>query len=188
MPHHAEDMLDAPVDHGLGHHVAGCAHMRRLFQDRHVDAIVAHLGGERFDAVVVSARRLAAQRVEVPAVPGAAQVAVLDRAFAERPALVRALVVQGGVLAFVVRQAHGAHTTGHTLHAAVGELAVISGLVPDEVSGGLFRLRARRRLALCRHAFLLVVRRSRSGCIVVHLRGPAAPLWNSSYRLSMWIR
>ena len=68
---HPEAPLDAPVDHRLDHDVRDVLDVRVVF----------------FDADI-AARRLSSGGVEVPAVPRAAEHTVLDRAFAQWPALV----------------------------------------------------------------------------------------------------
>ena len=57
----------------------------------------------------MAAGRLAGQRIEIPAVPGAADpalsvAALFDAAFAERSALMRAVVVHGRPLAVEMRE------------------------------------------------------------------------------------
>ena len=75
--------------------------------DADADAVVADLDREGARPVVVTAGRLARQRAVVVAVPRAAQPAVLDRPLAERPALVRAVVVERAVAPVVVGRARG---------------------------------------------------------------------------------
>ena len=121
MPDHPEDAADVPGRQGLRHDVGNRPHVGLLLLERHVDAVVADLDVERVGPVVET-RRLARQRVEVPAVPGTAHVAVLDRALAERSALVRASVVQCPVGALEVRHAQGLATAADGLDAPLGQL------------------------------------------------------------------
>ncbi len=129
---HAEHVAHAPGDHRLGHHVGHGALVLRLLLEGHVHAVVALLDVEGLHAVV-EAGRLARERVVVPAVPGAAQQAVLDGAFAQRAALVRALVVEGAELALDARHADRLQAAGDGLDASLGQLLQVEGLVPDEL-------------------------------------------------------
>ena len=84
VPNHSPDPFDAPVDERLDHHVARGAHVRVFCGERDVDPVIPNIDWEGLDAIVEAAWRLAGQWMEVPAVPRAAQPAVLDRALAER--------------------------------------------------------------------------------------------------------
>ena len=97
---HAEHVGDAPRDHRLDHHVGDRARVRcGDVGQRDVDAVGAHLDREARGRVGEARRRAAGERVVVVAVPRAAQQPVLDRALAERAALVRAVVVERAVRA-----------------------------------------------------------------------------------------
>jgi hypothetical protein len=97
---HAEHVRDAPVDHRLGHEVGDRVDVRRILDaDEHLAVTDLERVRRR---LVVEAGRGARERAVVIAVPRAAQQAVLDRALAERAALVRAVVVQRGELPVVV--------------------------------------------------------------------------------------
>ena len=100
VPDHAEDVLDAPVDHRLGHQVRDGRDVRVvLHADEHLAVADLERIGRR---LVVEAGRGAVERAVVKPVPRAAQQPVLDRALAERAALVRAVVVERGELPVVV--------------------------------------------------------------------------------------
>ena len=73
-----------------------------------VDAVVAHLDREARGRVGEPGGRRAGERVVVVAVPRAAQPALLDRTLAERPALVRAAVVERAVAAVAVGEGEAA--------------------------------------------------------------------------------
>ena len=122
VPDHAEDVPDAPGDHGLDHHVGDRARVGRQRLDADVDAVVADLDGVRRDLVGELARRAPGQRAVVEAVPRAAQQPVLDRALAEWAALVRAAIVERAVLAVVVGERHGPMARDNRAHAALGQL------------------------------------------------------------------
>ena len=122
VPHHPPHPADPPVDQGFRHQVGHRLHMQLILGQPDIDAILPHLHLVDLDPVVVPAGGLSGERMEVPAVPGAAQPAVLDGALAERPALVRALVVQRGIDALVARHAHGLAAAADGLHAALGQL------------------------------------------------------------------
>jgi hypothetical protein len=135
---HAEHGGHAPVDQGLRHQVADRGGVDGRLLHRDVDAVVALLDRVGGHAVVVGAGRPAAQRVEVPAVPGAAQPAVaglvaLDAALAQRPALVRAGVLECPDLALVPGQRDRLAASLHREHAALARLAGHGDLVPDRL-------------------------------------------------------
>ncbi len=94
VPDHAEDRVDPPRDERLHQHVG---HRSRAVGDRgqlDVGAVGALLDRVRRGRVGEARGRAPGGRAVVVAVPRAAQPAVLDRALAERAALVRAVVVQ----------------------------------------------------------------------------------------------
>ena len=128
MADHAEHLLDAPVHHRLGHHVGDRALVRGLGLEPDEDGALTNLHRvQRLPAVRVAAGGLAGQRIEVPAMPGAADPALpigtgFDRAFTQRAALVRAAVVHRGPLALEVRQADRLAARCHGLDAALGQL------------------------------------------------------------------
>ena len=133
VPDHAEDVPDAPGDHGLDHHVGDRARVRPERLDADVDAVVADLDGVRRDLVGELARRAPGQRAVVEAVPRAAQQPVLDRALAERAALVRAAVVERAVLAVVVGERHGPVARDNGAHAALGQLLHAGDAMPGQL-------------------------------------------------------
>jgi hypothetical protein len=106
VPNHAENRIDAPVAHGFDHHVGYRCHVRFFYRHADINTIFAYFNRECLDAIVEAPRRLAGNRVEVPAVPGTAQPAVFDRAFAEGPTLVRTAVVERADFALVMRHQH----------------------------------------------------------------------------------
>src|SRR5205085_3425487 len=91
---HAEDVGDAPVDHGLHHDVGDGAGVGHLGGQGHVDAVGPGLGAVGGGGVGEPGRGGAVAGGVVVAVPGAAQPPLLDRTFAQGPALVRAAVVE----------------------------------------------------------------------------------------------
>lgn len=92
---HAEHVGEAVVDQRLHDRVGHRAGRRYGLGHLHIQSriILAHFVGR--DAVVESGGRLAADGIEVVAVPGAAQPPVLDGPLSQRPALVRAVIGQG---------------------------------------------------------------------------------------------
>ena len=112
MADHAKHTGHAPIGHCLGHDVGDRARARGKRWDADIDAIIAYIDIEHvLTGILMPARRLAGQRVEVPAMPWAAQPAfaldaLFNRTFTERPALVRTLIVHGGVLTLKVHQRH----------------------------------------------------------------------------------
>lgn len=130
MPHHAEDVLDTPVDHRLEHQVANRPDMGPLLGQAHIDTVVADFDRKRRDAVI-EARRFSCQRVKIPAVPRATQQAVLDRAFAKRATLVRALISERCVLAVEVSHAQRQVGAGRGLDAPFGKLIGTQHPVPN---------------------------------------------------------
>lgn len=111
MADHAEDTIDAPVDHGLCHRVGHRPRVRRLGREPDEHLALAHFNGVGFlPGIFMPARRCAGQRIEIPAVPGAADPAFvvdppLDRAFAQGAALMRAMVVHCRLFPVEVGQA-----------------------------------------------------------------------------------
>jgi hypothetical protein len=96
---------------------------RRL--DRDVDVAVAQLERKAGRLVDELAGRAAGERVVVVAVPGAAKEAVLDRALAQRPALMRTPVVQRRPFALIVDQRDLLETGVNGRDPALGK--VVSG-------------------------------------------------------------
>ena len=80
--------------------------------------------------LVVEARALAVKRAVVEAVPRAAQQAVLDRSLAERPALMRAVVVQRRELAVVVDERDRLVAGGDGRDTALRQFARAQHAVP----------------------------------------------------------
>ena len=62
--------------------------------------------------------------------PRAAQHTLLDRPFAKRTALMRALVIEGGVLTLVMSHANRRVRASDRLDAALGKFAVLQHLLP----------------------------------------------------------
>ena len=90
---HPEDVGHAPCDERLGHHVGDRALVRDLGWDADPDAaVLAQLDLELLGSVAELA--VARQRAVVVPVPRTAQQPVLDRSLAERPALMRAAIVE----------------------------------------------------------------------------------------------
>ena len=79
--------------------------------------------------------------VVVVAVPWAAQQALLDRAFAERAALVRAVVVERAVAVADTRERQGAVARHDGSHPAVVEVSELRDLVPLDCIHRFPRLR-----------------------------------------------
>ena len=129
--HHAEDLLDAPGGHRLGHHVGDCANVRRLRVEPNIYPVLADLDGKRLHAIVVASRRLARRRIEIPPVPWATQEAVLDGALAQGAPLVRTAIVEGAIPAFVASHAHRSTAACHRLYAAIRELIRAQRLLPN---------------------------------------------------------
>ena len=82
--------------------------------------------------------RLARERVEIPAVPGAAQPALtvdalFDRAFTQRTTLVRAAVVHGAVLVIEMDKGKGRCADGDGLDPPVGQFAQFGDFVPGRL-------------------------------------------------------
>jgi len=126
---HSEHVLDAPVDHGARHDVGHRLLVGVLLDDPDEDLAVADL--ERVgDRLVVEARALAVERAIVEAVPRAAQQAVLDRALAERSALVRAVVVQRRELPVVVDERDRLVPGGDRRDTALGKFGRAEHAVP----------------------------------------------------------
>ena len=104
MADHTEDALHPPVDQGLGDDIRYRPLVRRFGLKPDKDFLAAQFNRVRpLAGVFMSARRGAGQRIEIPAVPGTPDPAFsldanLDRAFAERPALVWAVIVHRGPL------------------------------------------------------------------------------------------
>ena len=82
------------------------------------------------DRLVVEPGGLAVERAVVEAVPRAAQQAVLDRALAERPALVRAVVVERRELPVVVDERDALVAGRDRRDAALGQLVGGEDAVP----------------------------------------------------------
>src|SRR5262249_10178793 len=97
-----------------------------------VDAVVAMLHLVARDGVAELTRRGSVQRAVVVAVPGTAQQPALDRSLPEWPALVRAGVVEGAVLAVVVRERDAHMPRRHRLDAALRKLVGLGDLEPAQ--------------------------------------------------------
>ena len=134
---HAKDAPDAPVDHGLHHEVGNSPSLLPLFPHLHVDAVVTLLDGINRYAIVVGTRRLASQGMKVPAVPGTAKPALLfllialDRALTERPALMRAGIAEGSILAVVIHQCQSGTPGLNSSDLFLLHLAGTGNSVPD---------------------------------------------------------
>jgi hypothetical protein len=115
---HAEDGVDAPIDHRLYHLV----HERRLVHRlvyADVDSVVAHLDRISFDGrIVIFGWGDTAMWIVLPAVPGTDDAAFFQDAIAQRPALVRAAVVDGSVSLLGSGQANGVVAGLHGGNAA----------------------------------------------------------------------
>ena len=96
-----------PVGERLDDHVRDSSLPALLGWKPDVDPVFAFVDWIRHHTVVEVARGFARQRVEIPAVSRTPQEAVLDRALAEGPALMGAVVVEGGVLTFMVSDCDG---------------------------------------------------------------------------------
>ncbi len=131
MAHNSEHIANAPIGEGLGHDVGHGGLVWSVFRERDIDAVVSNFDGVGGHAIAVALGRVSGGGVVVPAVPRAAQHAVLDRTLAERTALVGALVRKRCVLALEVRHAHSVHADALGLHAALGQLVQIESLVPN---------------------------------------------------------
>jgi len=131
---HPEDPLHVPGDERLDEDVAHRTDTLALRGESDVHAVLADLDGEGLDAVV-EARRLAVERVVVPAVPGTPEQAVLDRSLAQRAALVGAAVVEGSVLVAHARHADGVVLAGDRLHPPVPEFVAVERLQPAAFIG-----------------------------------------------------
>jgi len=127
---HSEDVLHPPVHHRLGHDVRHGPDVRLLFLETDVDAVLTDLDRKGRNAVVVTARRIAGAGVEVPAVPRAPQPAVLDRALAQGPALVRTGVVEGVVPAVEVGQRQGLVSGDDCLDPTLRKLVGVGNAIP----------------------------------------------------------
>ena len=136
VPHHPPHPPHPPVHQSLRHNVRDRLDVHFMFGQPYVDPVLAHVDLVGSDSVVVAARGLARQRMEIPAVPGAAQPPVLDGALAQGPALMRALVVERGVDALVAGHADGLAAAAHGLHAALGQLVGGEDLEPADPLGG----------------------------------------------------
>ena len=132
MPDHAENLFDAPIGQGLHHEIANRTKMFLFSWHANIDAIVACLDLEGLDPVVIT-RRLAGDRVVVPPVPRATQEPVLDRALTERPALVRAMIVESAIAPFVAGHAERPVATGDRFDPALGQLIRVEYLGPYEI-------------------------------------------------------
>lgn len=130
MTHHAPDVPDAPGDHSLDHDVRDRSHVHLLLIKPHVDAVVSDLDRERTHTIIETGS-LAGQGIEVPAVPRAAQQAVFDRALSEWPALMRAAIVEGTVLALEVGDADRLMAAGDGRDPALGEFVGLEDLEPN---------------------------------------------------------
>jgi hypothetical protein len=102
--------------------------MRSFLRKGDVDAIFANLYLEGFDSIVVIAGRLSGQRMEVPAVPRTAKHTLFDRALPERPALMRAFVVEGPILPLEVGQTERAVLAGDRFDSPLRELVYVEDL------------------------------------------------------------
>ena len=128
-----EDVPDVPVDQRLDDDVRDRAFVWLWRRKADVDPVGALLDGIGSDAVVVGARRLAGQRIEIPAVPGTAQPAGLDRSLPEGAALMGTRVLEGGVLAPVVGQRNGRVPTRDGGDAARRKLVLRRRPVPRQL-------------------------------------------------------
>ena len=125
---HPEHVLHPPVHHRLRHQVGdGRDVPLGLDPDEHLAVADLERVGDR---LVVVAGGLAVERAVVVAVPGAAQQAVLDRSLAERPALVRAVVVERRELPVVVHQRDALVARGDGRDPALRQLGFREHPVP----------------------------------------------------------
>ena len=130
----AEDVADAPVDHGFDHDVGIGAGEGLRFGEGDVDTVVTDVDGIARGAVAEAAGRFAGEGVVVEAVPGAAEPALFDGALAERAALVGAEIVEGAVATVEVGKGDGFAADGDGGDAPVGQFVEADGAVP----GGSF--------------------------------------------------
>ncbi len=117
-------------DHRLDHHVRHRAHVHENVGHVDVDAAVAQLDGELRRRIGEAGRGSARERVVVVPVPGTAEPALLDRAFPEGPALVRALVVQRAVLVAHVGEHEAAPPGNDGAYAPLGQVIELGDPVP----------------------------------------------------------
>ena len=108
--------------------------MDLLFLKCYINAVIADLHRIGGDAIIVAAGWFACDRMEIPPVPWAPQVAIFDGALSEGASLVGAPVVQSCQLSIEVREADGFNTAGDRLDPSVRELVTARGdLVPDSL-------------------------------------------------------
>ena len=120
--HHAEDLTNPPFCKCFRHYIGHGSNCRFILLDADVHAIVAHFHGVRRDAVVVASGRFSGHRIEVPAVPGAAQPTVLYGALSEWSPLMRAFVVERCVASLDPTHANRVEPAGHGFDPAFGKL------------------------------------------------------------------
>ena len=141
MAHHAEDVGDAPGDHGLHQHVGDGAFPGRLDGQGRIHAVVAHLGAVGGRGIVEGRRGPAVLGRVVVAVPRTAQPAALDRPLPQRSALVRAGVTEAAEAAVGgAGHAEALVADGHRHGPALTQLVGIDKLVPNELAVGKRRL------------------------------------------------
>jgi len=104
--------------------------VRLFLGKRDVYPVLAHLDREGLYPVIEIARRLSGDRVEVPAMLGAAQQTFLDRALPQGASLMWALVVERCELSFKMGEAERAMLTGNGFDTPLGKLARLENLEP----------------------------------------------------------
>ena len=119
VPDHAEHGVDAPRHQRLHQHVGDAARAFDNIGQRHVGAVGALLDRERDRRVAEPLRRPAGRRVVVVAVPRTAQQPVLDRALAQRAALVGTVVVQRADPPAAAGDRHAATVDDRGMHATL---------------------------------------------------------------------
>ena len=147
--HHAEDVGDAPVDHGFDHDVRDGPGPGMRHRQGDVDTVIAHLGPIGGRGVIEAARRLAVLGGVVPTVPGAPQPPLLDRTLAQRSSLVRALVAETAVSRIGSCHRQRRPADGDRRHPPLREFVDVHDLVPFELAFRQCGLGRRRLLVHC---------------------------------------
>ena len=136
MTDHAEHALYAPVHHSLCHHIRCSSFVRWFWLKTNKNLLAANFDGiHRLPRILMSARRFARERIKIPTMPWTPNPALfinaaLNRTLAQRPPLMRAVIVHRRPLAIKMCQTYRCCSSRHCFNSAIGKVADRSNLNP----------------------------------------------------------